>query len=621
MIIRGWSIDGFGLFGNEDCRDLGDGLTLVIGPNESGKSTLLDFIRGVLFGFPDRRSRYPLHPPLRGGRHGGRLMVETDEGPVVIDREAGRWHAAELTLPGGGRGGEAELGELLGGIDLPLFRSVFGFGLSELSDFGLLDSRGIGRRLFSAGITGAGRSARDAVEGLDHEAAQLLRPRGRSAVGATVNDLSRIEKRITAARRDLERHPELVAEEEDRRRDLETLSAEADQLRVEERRRERLLELWPSWHERGEALRRLSGLTEPETGSAAEMDDEARPPTEPDGFLVTAATPLLLTGAAAAAAGAVWRFSLQDPVAGGLLAAAAVSAALASSWFGWKRRRNLAELRRSLTDAAERRSLEQTVRRVDGLVAARIGNDRQARGFITELDRGTVAAWEARLSELREEQARTAERRDTVLRRLEAVRHERRSLEHSTDLPGLETERQALLGRLAEEAEAWRVNRLARGLMHRTLHAFTGERQPRVLERASRLFGTVTEGRYEQVTRQPERPGLTLLAADGRRIDAGDLSRGAAEQLYLCLRLALAAEHNSRGRPMPLLMDDVLVNADPRRAAGMARAIADHAATAGQVIFFTCHPATAELFGDAVEGPAIRRLAAPRSGADQSLSM
>lgn len=620
MIIRGWSIDGFGLFCGEACRGLGDGLTLIIGPNESGKSTLLDFIRGALFGFPDRRSRSPLHLPLRGGRHGGRLMLETDEGPVVIDREAGRWHAAELTLPDGGRGGEAELGELLGGIDLTVFRSVFGFGLAELSDFALLDGRGIDRRLSSAGITGAGRSAREAIEALDEEAAKLLRPRGRSAVGAAVSELSRIEKRITAARGDLERHPELVAEEEDRQRDLESLSAEADRLRVEERRRERLLELWPAWHQRGQALQRLAGLTE-SGATAAAIDGEDRPPAGPDGFPATAATPLLLTGAAAAAAGAVWRFSLQDPLAGGLLAAAALAAALVSAWFGWKRRRDLAELRRFLTAAAERRSLEETVRQVDSLVAARIGNDQQARRFIAELDRGAVAAWEARLSELREAQARTAERRDTSIRRLEAARRERQSLEQSADLPGLETERQALLGRLTEEAEAWRVNRLARGLVDRTLHAFTGERQPRVLQRASRLFSGVTEGHYEQVARQTEGSGLTLLAADGRRIDAGDLSRGAAEQLYLCLRLALAAEHNSRGCPMPLLMDDVLVNADPRRAAGLARAITDYAGTAGQVILFTCHPATADFFGDVLEGSAIRRLAVPQTGADHSLSM
>ena len=33
------------------------GLHIVFGQNEAGKSTLLGFLRGVLFGFPSRRSR------------------------------------------------------------------------------------------------------------------------------------------------------------------------------------------------------------------------------------------------------------------------------------------------------------------------------------------------------------------------------------------------------------------------------------------------------------------------------------------------------------------------------------------------------------------------------------
>ena len=42
-------------------------------------------------------------------------------------------------------------------------------------------------------------------------------------------------------------------------------------------------------------------------------------------------------------------------------------------------------------------------------------------------------------------------------------------------------------------------------------------------------------------------------------------------------------------------MDDVLVNFDEERRRAAARVIADFAGSR-QVVFFTCHPATAEAF-------------------------
>ena len=71
MRIDGWQIEGFGIFRDREIRGLSPKLTVFLGPNEAGKSTLLGFLRAVLFGFPSRRSRMPQYPLLRGGRHGG----------------------------------------------------------------------------------------------------------------------------------------------------------------------------------------------------------------------------------------------------------------------------------------------------------------------------------------------------------------------------------------------------------------------------------------------------------------------------------------------------------------------------------------------------------------------
>ena len=55
---------------------------------------------------------------------------------------------------------------------------------------------------------------------------------------------------------------------------------------------------------------------------------------------------------------------------------------------------------------------------------------------------------------------------------------------------------------------------------------------------------------------------------------------------------------------LPVIMDDILVNFDPERAARAARVLAQAAAgdpaTPGhQILFFTCHPETAQLLAAA----------------------
>ena len=78
-------------------------------------------------------------------------------------------------------------------------------------------------------------------------------------------------------------------------------------------------------------------------------------------------------------------------------------------------------------------------------------------------------------------------------------------------------------------------------------------------------------------------------------------SRGTAEQLYLCLRLGFAESFAEQSVSLPLVVDDILVNFDPRRASTVARILARVAET-HQVIAFTCHPHVREMFEAAAPG-------------------
>ena len=243
-------------------RDLGPGLTVVAGPNEAGKSTLLAFLRFCLFGPP--RARDARHAPLRGGRHGGRLIVAESgrEGVWTIARYADRRTPAVLA-PNGSAADAGELGRLLGGADVDVFSAVFAFGLHELSQLETLTNEGVRDQIFSAGITGAGADVRQALQRLETEAQALLRPRGRSRVQEVLGRWEHNARAMAAAREAAAQYPELVEREQQERARVTELGEGLQSLRRRERYLRRLLDVWPTWQRAQTARARQEGLPDP----------------------------------------------------------------------------------------------------------------------------------------------------------------------------------------------------------------------------------------------------------------------------------------------------------------------------------------------------------------------
>ena len=67
-IVESIRVDGFGRFHDFEL-ELGEGLNVLTGPNEAGKSTLWSFISAMLFGF-ERRSEATRYEPVGGSAFG-----------------------------------------------------------------------------------------------------------------------------------------------------------------------------------------------------------------------------------------------------------------------------------------------------------------------------------------------------------------------------------------------------------------------------------------------------------------------------------------------------------------------------------------------------------------------
>ena len=130
MKIRDIRIDGFGQFTGTKFGPLERSVTVLYGPNEAGKSTLLEFVRRVLFGFPRKSGKVNPYPALAGGSYGGHITIEgTDGGVYDVRRTTGKSYGGDvaLTLATGDMLPESELAKLLGHHSRDVFERVFAF--------------------------------------------------------------------------------------------------------------------------------------------------------------------------------------------------------------------------------------------------------------------------------------------------------------------------------------------------------------------------------------------------------------------------------------------------------------------------------------------------------------
>lgn len=199
--------------------------------------------------------------------------------------------------------------------------------------------------------------------------------------------------------------------------------------------------------------------------------------------------------------------------------------------------------------------------------------------------RGEVADAAARQPEL------TA-RRNALLQEQGDLAGRIAQLERSSDRSVLQQRREDLLARAAALADRWVVQALARDMLADARREYEDAHRPAVIEAAERHLARITRGRYHRILSPNGREFSALRGSDDRQTPLGELSLGTAQQLYLALRFGLIEHLGSQREPLPVVMDDILVNFDEERAALAAREI-EELATHTQVIYFTCHASVA----------------------------
>src|SRR5437867_5387650 len=156
-------------------------LPIFYGPNKTGKSTLMAFIRSMLFGF-EKRGNPKRYDPVNGGSHGGWLDLVVGDTHLRLVRKPGRHVRGTVTLYAGNEtGDEGALERLLGGTTKTLYHNVFAFGLDELERFHTLEDSEIATHISGAGL-GIGASRWTSVQkDLEARQSSLFLARGQNS--------------------------------------------------------------------------------------------------------------------------------------------------------------------------------------------------------------------------------------------------------------------------------------------------------------------------------------------------------------------------------------------------------------------------------------------------------
>lgn len=132
--------------------------------------------------------------------------------------------------------------------------------------------------------------------------------------------------------------------------------------------------------------------------------------------------------------------------------------------------------------------------------------------------------------------------------------------------------------------------RLASAILAEVIETYQQRHQGPLLARASQLFAAITGGRFTKVATDfdDDKTILVGVRSNGRRELVAHLSTGTRDQLFLALRLAAIESHVSGQEPMPVAVDDIVVNFDDAAAGATFQVLAELSRKT-QVLFFTHH--------------------------------
>ena len=647
-------------FGKLEHRSLSfsKGLNIIEAPNESGKSTLLAFLRVMLYGFPPRergamadKNRYAPWSlsPMRGT-----LALTCQKGDITLQRDTARANSPmgrfSAVYTGSGETVDgltaADCGETLLGVPCEVYeRSAFIRQSSLTVDASTELERRIAalkkqlnaRKYNKSGRIPALEAEISAQERALEELSQLTRSK-RKAEEA----LASFDAEEASLREQLRAH-DLCDAQDARRAAAEVQQAwQSTESKAEYLRRALIEQNVPARDALEQGRARLNALSSLkvevadaqqccDTAETALSDFDAKPAERPRSllpYIIVIAVLLLLF---------IFVSALPSPVtlAGCIVSGAALAALLILNWNNARKVRAAHEEKRGV--------LEQALRdaRSDAAAQQKL-YDAAARELLVLIPAGDIsrvgAYLDAALQKYAELDALTREARDLSLRcellsarapkgdvpdepvvrparsraelqtARDALARCRREAQSTFDYTsgrcraiGDAAELEAALTQKRDELAQKQAEYDAIALAMESLQSANTTLQnrfsPALSRRAGELFSRLTGGKYESVLLDRTFSAQAGETGESVSHDAQLLSLGTLDQLYLAVRLAICESALPADDPPPIVLDDALVRFDDERCRAALELLLEESKSR-QILLFTCqHRESAYLSG------------------------
>jgi len=178
-------------------------------------------------------------------------------------------------------------------------------------------------------------------------------------------------------------------------------------------------------------------------------------------------------------------------------------------------------------------------------------------------------------------------------------RNEIKRIEGESELAQVMTELETEKQKLNNAYKDWISGKIALKILGDVKTKYEKEKQPEVIKNSSTFFGKITRDRYKRISVSLDEKAVVVFDSKEASKKIEQLSRGTKEQLLISLRLGFIEEYEKQVEPLPIIVDEVLVDFDPHRARQTA-AILREFGKDRQILIFTCHPDTKDYFDSSV---------------------
>ncbi len=249
MKITDLLIDRFGVWHDIAMPLSSTGVNVFYGPNEAGKSTLMRFIRGVLYGYPQQHEQTPGPQPrlvdCRGGvrvRHSGREHL------IRRESQAGLSSRVRLDKLDWGQPSQQKINQMLSGISESLYERIFAIGLNELQELATLNGEEVAQQIYGISLGPEGQRILETQAALEEQRTAIIRDD--QAAGQLVTLAKRLEaldQQLAGLGDSSRRHRELRADQDRLHAHLEDCQRRQEGLRSQLRGHQFLQRVHGPW--------------------------------------------------------------------------------------------------------------------------------------------------------------------------------------------------------------------------------------------------------------------------------------------------------------------------------------------------------------------------------------